>query len=94
MHTKNHPLTIVSTVALITSFGANTGKTGGGEWEKNTDKPDAIVSMHLAHDSNDNSDDDNELVKSFRYDDSNNERTNSDEESIKDKPIPSSEEKR
>ena len=87
---KNYALTIVLMVALITSFGANSGRTSGGEREKDTNKPDAIVSIHLADDTGDNLDD-NESVESFESDNSNNGRTNSDEESVTDKPISTSE---
>ena len=49
---KNYTSTIVATVALITSFGANSGRTGNGNLdEKNMDILDVIVSLHLADDS-------------------------------------------
>ena len=87
---KNYPSTIVVTVALLTSFGANSGRTSGGEREKDTNKPDAIVSIHLADDTGDNLDD-NESVESFESSDSNDGRTNSDDDSNKDKSAPTSE---
>ena len=52
---KNYPLTIVATIAPITSFGVNSERTSSGEQNKDMDKSDNIVSMHLADDSNDNS---------------------------------------
>ena len=64
--------------------------SGGGE--KDTNKPDTIVSMHLTYDSNnDSDDDDNGSVESFESNDSNNGRSNSDKESVADKPITTSE---
>ena len=51
--------------------------------DKDTDKPDTVVSLHLAEsDSNDDSDDNEGSVEYFEYDDSNNVRTSSDDESI------------
>ena len=92
MDAKNYPSTIVATVELTTSFEANSGRTGCGGVDKDTNKPDAIVSMHLADNSdNDLYDDDDESVKSFESDDSNNVRTNSDDKSVTDKPITTSE---
>ena len=83
-----------STTALIISFGANSGRTSGGERDKDTDKPEAIVSMHLADDSNDDSDDDDKSVKSFGSDDSNDGKTKIDDKSIKDETIPTNEKRR
>ena len=57
MGANSYPSTVVAMVALIPSFGANSGRTGGGGGEKDTNKPDAIVSLHQADDSNDNPDD-------------------------------------
>ena len=81
------------TIALITSFEANSRRTGGSGRDKDMDKPEAIVPMHLADDSNDDSYDDVESVGSFESDDSNNGRTNSDDKSVKDEPIPTSKKK-
>ena len=48
---KNYPLlTVVAMVALITSFGAYSGRNGGGGGDKDANKSDAIVSLHLAED--------------------------------------------
>ena len=77
---QNYPSTIAAMVVLITSFGANSGRTSGGGGEKDANKPNTIVSMHLTNDNNDDSDDsddDDESVESFEPDDSNNGRTNS-----------------
>ena len=93
MDAKNSPSTIVTTIALIISFGASSGRTSGGGGEKDTNKLDGIVSLHLADDSNNNLDDDDELVESFESDDSNDEMTNSDNmsTSIADGPVTTSE---
>ena len=92
MDAKNYPSTIFATVALITSFGANNGSTGNGNGgKKNTDKLDAIVSLHLTDDSNNNSDDDDGPIESFESDDLNDRRANSNNESNKDKSTPTSE---
>ena len=83
--TKNYPSTIIDSVALITSFGANSERNDGcGGGVNDADKSDAIVSLHLAEDNSDNkySDDNEELVGSVKSDDLNNERTSSDDESI------------
>ena len=76
---KNYPSTRVATVALITSFGPNSdinGVSGGGE--KDTNKPNAVVSLHPADDN---------LVESFESDGLNDERTSSDNMSIADASI-------
>ena len=91
MGAKKYPSTIVATIALITSFGANSGKTGGGGGEKDTNKPHTIVSLHLADDSDDDSDDDDESLESFEFNDSNDGRTNSDNMFIVDGPVTTSE---
>ena len=47
----NYPSTVVETIALITSFGPNSGRSGGGGGgEKNAEEPEAVVSIHLAID--------------------------------------------
>ena len=61
----NYPNTVVVAVALITSFGANSGRNGGGGGGQNAEEPDAVVVIHLAVDSNDNSDNDDRSVESF-----------------------------
>ena len=91
MNVKNHPSTIVATVALITSIEVNSWRTGGSGGEDDRNKSDAIVSMHLADDSNNDLDDDDESVKSFESDDSRDGRTKNDDKSIIDRPITTSE---
>lgn len=84
--TNNYPPTAVEAVVLITSFIANRIRNGGdGEGNKEVDKLEAIVSLHLAdNNSNDEySDDNDESVKSFKStNDLNDIRTSSDNESI------------
>ena len=77
MGAKNYPSTMVATVALITSSGANSWRTYSGRGEKATNKPNAIVSLHQGDDSNNDSDDNDELVESFVSDDSDDGRSNS-----------------
>ena len=91
MDVKNHPSTIVVTVALITSFGANRGRIGGRGGDKDVNKSDTIVSLHLVDDSDNNSDDNDKAVKSFESDYSNNGETNNDNKYIADKPVTTSE---
>ena len=62
---KNCQSTIVTTVALITSFWANSGKTSGCGAEKDVNIIKVIVSIYLADDSDNNSDDDDKSVESF-----------------------------
>ena len=60
---------VVKMIALITSFGSNSGRNGGGGGggeDKNTEEPDAVVAIHLAIDSDDDSDYDDKSVESFR----------------------------
>ena len=54
---KNFHSTVVAMVVLIISFRVNSERTGGSGGEKDTNKLNAIVSLHLADDSNNNSDD-------------------------------------
>ena len=63
---SNYPDTVVEAVAMITSFGNDSGGGKGGKNNNNTNKnPDAIVSIHLAEHGDDCSYDDDESVGSF-----------------------------
>ena len=64
---SNYPDTVAEAVAMITSFGNESGGGKGGKTNNNnTNKnPDAIVSIHLAEDGNDYSNDDDGSVGSF-----------------------------
>ena len=63
---SNYPDTVVEAVAMITSFGNDSGGGKGGKNNNNTNKnPDAIVSIHLAKHGVNCSDDNNRSVGSF-----------------------------
>ena len=63
-------------VAPITFFGANSGRNSGcGAGDKDANKPDAIVSLHIADNSKNGSDDNGKPVESFKSDDSKDGRT-------------------
>ena len=78
---SNYPDTVVEAVAMITSFGNDSGGGKGGKNNNNTNKnPDAIVSIHLAEHGDDYSDDDDGSVGSFEST-ANDQGTNDDSES-------------
>ena len=63
---SNYPDTVVDAVAMITLFGNGNDKGGGGGNNNNVNKtPESIVSIHLADDGNDCSNNDDGSVESF-----------------------------
>ena len=81
---------MIVTVALIILFGKNSESSGSGG-DKSTNKPDIIVSLHLADDSNNYSDDDDESVGSFESKDLHDGRASNDDLSTIDVPTTASE---
>lgn len=73
--TKNYPKNKADAVALVISFGRNNNRSdrGGSGGSKDADKPEAIVTLHLAADydngssNNEYCDNDNEPIKYFEH---------------------------
>ena len=77
----NYPNTMITEVVLITSFGWNSGSVGGGG-DKDINKPVAILLLHLADDSDNNSNDNDGSVGLFESEDLNDGRASNDNVSI------------
>ena len=79
---------IIEAVTMIISFGKNSGSSGsGGGGDKNTSETDAIVSLHLADDSNNYFNDNDGPIGSFESKVSTDGKTSNDNVSIADAPF-------